>query len=173
MWTRSGFLMSQPIMRSSPMTEPAQVSGAPICRLTGMPNSACLRARARARGRAPALLTSSGTLSVWTSSSFWMGVRVTTGAPEYFLRGNSISPPNSHPPAERTHRGGPVVSVHLLRKQLAAEALLGCRPHRASAHRIRRRVAGRERDHRHAVRMLPLHDGSHPFSTCHGLAPQS
>ncbi len=54
--------MSQFIMRSSPMTDPAQVSGAPICRVTGMPYSACLRARPRAMGRAPALLMSSGYL---------------------------------------------------------------------------------------------------------------
>ena len=51
-------------------------------------------------GRAPALVMSSGTFRVWTSSSFWMGVRVTTVAPEYFLTGNSMSPPNSQPPAE-------------------------------------------------------------------------
>jgi hypothetical protein len=65
-----------------------------------MPYSACLRAMPSAMGRAPALLTSSGTLRLWTSSSFWMGVRVTTMAAEYFFTGNSMSPPNSQAPAE-------------------------------------------------------------------------
>ena len=88
------------IMRSSPSTAPAHVKGDPICNVTGNPCSACSRATSRAMGSAPALDTSSGTSRARASASFVTGCRVTTGAPEYFLYGNSISPPNSQPPAE-------------------------------------------------------------------------
>ena len=87
-------------MRSSPMIDPAQVNGEPICSVTGMPCAAWRRASSRAMGSAPAVVMSSGALKARASSSSCTGVRVTTGAPEYFLVGNSTSPPNSQPPAE-------------------------------------------------------------------------
>ena len=46
------------------LTDPAHVRGEPIWRVTGMPCSACLRAKPRAIGRAPALVTSAGTWRV-------------------------------------------------------------------------------------------------------------
>ncbi len=91
--------MIQIMSRSSPHTEPAQVSGEPTCTVTVMPISYCSRETSRDTGMVPTLRMSSGTASFQASSSLCTGLFFIIGAPVYLRYGNSMSPPNSAPPA--------------------------------------------------------------------------
>ena len=75
--------MIHSMRRSSPHTEPAQVSGEPTCTVTGMPSSYCRREKARATGMVPAERMSSGTARAQASSSLCTGLLFIMGAPVY------------------------------------------------------------------------------------------
>ncbi len=160
-------------MRSSPMTEPAQVNGEPICRVTGMPASAWRRESSRAMGSAPAVVTSSGALE---SEGVVLAAHRVPGdhrRARVLLVGEldlaaELPAPRRGVGVERPA----VVAVHLLAEELAAEALRGVvvdAGQRLPAHEGG--VAEDEGDHRHAVGLLAPHDRSHPLGARHRLGP--